>query len=119
MAVLISPSNNSGWGLGVKNMYGGSRSWSENTPVVVRKHFRARWGSKSGRRVVTTTTVDDAIESVVRRYTRPRRRRGRRIPSAGASFISRALSRIQRRRSRRLRRRNLPRGVKYHPTIIP
>lgn len=101
-------------------MYGGSRSWSETTPVVVRKHFRARWGSKSGRKVVTTTTVDDAIESVIRRVTRPRRRRGRRLPSASASFLGRALARIQRRRSRRLRRRTrLPRGVRYHPSITP
>nr|WRQ19849.1 MAG: pVII protein [unidentified adenovirus] len=104
MAVLISPSNNSGWGLGVKSMYGGARAWAETHPVMVRKHFRARWGSRSGRKVTTTTTVDDAIDAVVRRVTRPRRRRGRRLPNAGASFLSRALNRIQRRRRNRVRR---------------
>ncbi|ARE31885.1 pVII [red squirrel adenovirus 1] len=106
MAVLISPSNNSGWGLGMKSMYGGAKSWTESHPVMVRKHFRARWGSKSGRKVVTTTTVDDAIEAVVRRARRGKRRRGRgrRIPSASTSFLSRALQRIQRRRRARTRR---------------
>lgn len=79
MAILVSPSNNSGWGLGVKDMYGGALKRSANHPVAVRKHYRAPWGSKTRRTAVAMTQTDrdainDTIDDVVRAargYTRP------------------------------------------------
>lgn len=65
MSILISPSNNTGWGLGVAKMYGGAKRRSEQHPVRVRGHFRAPWGSHSRGRTVGRTTVDDVIDSVV------------------------------------------------------
>lgn len=73
MSILISPSNNTGWGLGVGKMYGGAKRRSPQHPVRVRGHFRAPWGSHSRGRTGSSgrTTVDDVIDSVVeeaRRY---------------------------------------------------
>uniref|UniRef100_A0AAU6S539 Adenoviral core protein VII n=1 Tax=Pipistrellus pipistrellus adenovirus TaxID=3140007 RepID=A0AAU6S539_9ADEN len=88
MAVLITPSNNTGWGLGLKGMYGGrliggARVRSDAYPVRVRKHYRAPWGSVSrGRRpVVTRQELRDRRRrdrERDRRDRRTRRRRGRR-----------------------------------------
>ncbi|QIZ64158.1 pVII [Guinea pig adenovirus 1] len=60
MAILISPDNNTGWGLGMSRMYGGARFRSEGHPVRVRQHFRAPWGS-----------LRASIERVVRRSSAP------------------------------------------------
>lgn len=72
MSILISPSNNTGWGLyGPTKMYGGARIRSTQHPVRVRGHFRAPWGALKGR-TRTRTTVDDVIDQVVadaRNYT--------------------------------------------------
>ncbi len=72
MSILISPSNNTGWGLRAPSkMFGGARKRSEQHPVRVRGHYRAPWGAhKRGR--TGRTTVDDVIDSVVeqaRHYT--------------------------------------------------
>ncbi|UEC95842.1 pVII protein [Simian adenovirus ER] len=64
MSILISPSNNTGWGLGVTKMYGGAKRRSPQHPVRVRGHFRAPWGSHTRGRT-GRTTVDDVIDSVV------------------------------------------------------
>ncbi|AFK92732.1 pVII [Human adenovirus 43] len=77
MSILISPSNNTGWGLTrPSTMYGGAKKRSQQHPVRVRGHFRAPWGAyKRGRTSTATavrTTVDDVIDSVVadaRNYT--------------------------------------------------
>ncbi len=72
MSILISPSNNTGWGLHAPSkMYGGARQRSTQHPVRVRGHFRAPWGALKGR-VRSRTTVDDVIDQVVadaRNYT--------------------------------------------------
>ncbi|AKT26028.1 pVII [Equine adenovirus 2] len=57
MAILVSPSNNSGWGLGLRSMYGGARKRSAEHPVRVRGHYRAAWGSKKGTRTRGTQTA--------------------------------------------------------------
>ncbi|ACI04181.1 pVII [Human adenovirus 53] len=77
MSILISPSNNTGWGLTrPSTMYGGAKKRSQQHPVRVRGHFRAPWGAyKRGRTsapAAVRTTVDDVIDSVVadaRNYT--------------------------------------------------
>uniref|UniRef100_A0AAU7DZ76 PVII protein n=1 Tax=Cardioderma bat adenovirus TaxID=3141913 RepID=A0AAU7DZ76_9ADEN len=82
MAVLISPSNNSGWGLGLRSMYGGAKTKSAQHPVFVHAHYRASWGSQTGRRrrtaraarraaaaamdAVTAAQVDAVIDDVAR-----------------------------------------------------
>lgn len=90
MAVLISPSNNSGWGLGLKGMYGGrliggARARSDAYPVRVRKHYRAPWGSVSRGRRATVTAQElrdrrrrDHERDRRERRNRRNRRRGRR-----------------------------------------
>ncbi|QHR77496.1 pVII [Squirrel monkey adenovirus] len=64
MSILISPSNNTGWGLGTSKMFGGAKRRSSEYPVLVRRHFRAPWGARKGR-LRQRTTVDDVIDSVV------------------------------------------------------
>ena len=92
MAILISPSNNTGWGLGTGSMYGGARVRSDAHPVKVRAHYRAPWGSLKGRvprsRAPAAAPVIDpddpvaaTIEEVVaeaRNYADRQRRRARR-----------------------------------------
>ncbi len=76
MSILISPSNNTGWGLlrAPSKMFGGARKRSDQHPVRVRGHYRAPWGAHKRGRTGTAgrTTVDEAIDSVVeqaRNYT--------------------------------------------------
>lgn len=66
MSILISPSNNTGWGLGTRRLFGGARVRSSEHPVAVRSHFRANWGSRKG-------------------YVRRGRARGRRAPMDAAT----------------------------------
>lgn len=80
MAVLISPSNNTGWGLGTSRMFGGARTKSAQHPVFVHAHYRARWGShgrrarvgrRTGRRAgpmdaATAAAVEATIDEVAR-----------------------------------------------------
>ncbi|AMB43027.1 pVII [Bat mastadenovirus WIV13] len=83
MAILISPANNTGWGMGSRKMYGGliggAREYSEETPVLVRQYYRARWGSKTrhGRPVVhrPRIEVEAEVEGEPRRSARLRKKR--------------------------------------------
>lgn len=107
MAVLISPSNNSGWGLGVKGMYGGAKRRSANAPILVKRHYRARWGAVNGRRAATKADLllDDTINRVVRsarRYYR-RHRKPRLLPRSDIAFLTTRARRGPRiRRTRRI-----------------
>ncbi|AEP16414.1 core protein [Equine adenovirus 1] len=49
MAILISPTNNTGWGLGLGNnkLFGGAVTRSDEHPVYVKAHYRASWGSRT------------------------------------------------------------------------
>ena len=74
MSILISPDNNTGWGLHSAGMYGGAKRRSSQHPVRVRGHYRAPWGAHTRGIISGRTTVDDVIDSVVadaRRYQRP------------------------------------------------
>lgn len=132
MSILISPDNNTGWGLRSAGMYGGAKRRSSQHPVRVRGHYRAPWGAhtrgiSSGRTTVddvidsvvadarqyqrptAVSTVDSVIDSVVadaRRYARRKRRmqRRRRRPTA-AMIAARAVLRRARRVGRRAMRR--------------
>ena len=113
MAVLISPSNNSGWGLGCRGMYGGARSMSETRPLLVRRHYRASWGSRKGRAPSARMTItDDPVADVVNAIGPGRRRRRRsRLRSARVAIRSASRSvRAARALLRRARRRLALRG---------
>ncbi|AFD10566.1 pVII [Simian adenovirus 18] len=104
MSILISPDNNTGWGLRSAGMYGGAKRRSSEHPVRVRGHYRAPWGAHK-RGVSTRTTVDDAIDAVVaqaRRYRRPKSTVDAVIDSVVAD------ARRYARRKRRLHRRRRP-----------
>lgn len=92
MAILVSPSNNSGWGLGLRSMYGGARRLSPDHPVLVRRHYRANWGSLKGRVPRTTmATTDDPVADVVNAIagaTRRRRRHRRRRRAVRVSSVA-------------------------------
>ena len=117
MAVLISPSNNSGWGLGVKGMYGGAKILSESHPVRVLKHYRAAWGSRKGRviRRQPMRITNDPVADVVAAIGPGRRKRGRkgrrgrrmRITSDPVADVVRAIGR-RRKKGRKMRRTSNP-----------
>lgn len=50
MAVVVSPANNTGWGLGLRRLYGGAKHKSAQHPVFVHSHYRAGWGTVNRRR---------------------------------------------------------------------
>ncbi|AQQ73630.1 pVII [Harbour porpoise adenovirus 1] len=111
MAILVSPSNNTGWGLGMKSMYGGAKILSEHHPVKVVSHYRAQWGSKKGRaRRSNMVITDDPVADVVNAIGpgRRRKRRGRRLVIRGRYPTTRG--------QRYAARGKLPR-VRYHHTI--
>ncbi|ALE30393.1 pVII [Simian adenovirus 16] len=111
MSILVSPSNNTGWGFSSTKMYGGAKRRSADHPVRVRGHFRAPWGAhKRGR--TGRTTVDEVIDSVVAdagRYVRPAS-----AAAAAASTVDSVIdsvvadARAYARRKRRLHRRRRP-----------
>lgn len=133
MSILISPDNNTGWGLGYTKMYGGAKKRSTQHPVRVRGHYRAAWGAykrgRTGRTAVDDTidaviadarrynpgavaaaasTVDSVIDSVVadaRAYARRKRRLHRRRRPTPAMVAARAVLRRARRIGRRAMRR--------------
>ncbi|AGK27134.1 pVII [Baboon adenovirus 3] len=128
MSILISPDNNTGWGLGSTKMYGGAKRRSSQHPVRVRGHYRAPWGAYkrglSARTAVDDTidaviadarqykpavsTVDSVIDSVVagaRAYARRKRRLHRRRRPTAAMLAARAVLRRARRVGRRAMRR--------------
>lgn len=85
MSILMSPSNSTGWGLGVANMYGGALTRQGLYTVQVRGYYRRPWGSV---RKSTSAEMDDTIESVVRSARRYRRGRRRRAAASGDSIAS-------------------------------
>lgn len=111
MAVVVSPSNNTGWGLGLRGLYGGAKQKSAQHPVYVNSHYRAGWGtlkrsSRSGKRrggrrsrarvpldPVTAAQVEATIDEVARNG-----------PPAARAAISaaRTATRYNLRRNRRL-----------------
>lgn len=108
MSILISPSNNTGWGLGSTRMYGGAKTRSSQHPVRVRGHYRAPWGAHTRGRT-GRTTVDDVIDSVVadaRKYRRPAASAGSTVDAVIDEVVANA--RDYARRRRRLRRRRRP-----------
>ena len=90
MSILITPGNNTGWGLGTKAMFGGAQQRSDAHPVAVRAHYRAAWGSRNGRRRGGTRVRPPTRRAAIRA-----RRRIRRVLAARRA---RALIRSGRRR---------------------
>lgn len=101
-------------------MYGGARMLSPDHPVLVRRHFRASWGSRKGRTprpskmIITDDPVADVVNAVAaassrRRGGRRRRRVSKMVitddPVADVvNAVAAASSRRQRRQARRAAR---------------
>lgn len=81
-------------------MYGGARTLSANHPVLVRKHYRASWGSRRGRVPTSTVAVtSDPVADVVNAISASRRRRrSNRARKTAAQRVARALVKNARRR---------------------
>nr|WGN96461.1 pVII protein [Lemur mastadenovirus] len=110
MAILISPSNNTGWGLGTKSMFGGATTRSDSHPVLVKQHYRAPWGSqvpwrRARRSAPGRNAVDETIESVVRQARKYARRRRRNAIDSTIESVVRQARRYGRRRRKRGTRR--------------
>ncbi|UZF96923.1 pVII [Bovine adenovirus 10] len=104
MAVLLSPSNNTGWGL-KKTMYGGAQVRSDEHPVLVRQHFRAPWRALKRARLAKSREFIEDDDSDIMVPPVQRRRRNRLIVRPSVAFISRVLRNLRsRRRARRNRR---------------
>ncbi|SMG83445.1 pVII [Bottlenose dolphin adenovirus 1] len=127
MALLVSPSNNTGWGVGAKIMYGGARTLSADHPVRVVSHYRASWGSKKGRvprsrsrMVITNDPVADVVNAIGPGRRRRGHRRGgrshRRHRHRRTGMLE--LAQYPSIRGRVARRGRLPRVV-YHPSLRP
>ncbi|AWY10558.1 pVII [Polar bear adenovirus 1] len=106
---LKSPSNNSGWGLGLYRMYGGAKKRSAEHPVLVRKHYRAPWGSKKRGRVNPPPPAPAAPPPSPPPLPPPPP-----PPSAGAVEVAAEADEEQAGPSQRVI--NLPQ-VRYHPSI--
>nr|ALL28899.1 pVII [Amphisbaenian adenovirus 1] len=50
MSILISPSDNTGWGIGTKMMRATGVKFTRKEPVRVRPYYRAQWGQNNGRK---------------------------------------------------------------------
>lgn len=50
MSILISPSDNTGWGIGTSLLRATGLKFSKNEPVRVRAYYRAQWGQRNGRK---------------------------------------------------------------------
>lgn len=50
MSILISPSDNTGWGVGTHLMRATGLKFSRHEPVRVRTYYRAQWGQLNGRK---------------------------------------------------------------------
>lgn len=108
MSILISPDNNTGWGLGSAKMYGGAKRRSSQHPVRVRGHYRAPWGAYKRGLVSTRTAVDDTIDAVIadaRNYN-PAANAASTVDSVIDSVVANA--RAYARRKRQLHRRRRP-----------
>ena len=106
MSILVSPSNNTGWGLGAGRMYGGAKTRSSQHPVRVRGHYRAPWGAHTRGRT-GRTTVDDVIDSVVadaRKYRPPANTAGSTVDAVIDEVVANARAYARRRRRPRRRR---------------
>ncbi|APC26063.1 pVII [Bat mastadenovirus G] len=130
MAILISPSNNTGWGLGTHKLFGGAKQKSDQHPVFVQAHYRAQWGSRGrrarrkGRRVRVVmdpqteaemvATIDEvarngppaarAVLEAARRVGAYNLRRAPRLTPAGRALMRARARRLARTTGRRRKR---------------
>lgn len=49
MSILISPSDNTGWGIGTSLLRATGLKFTKDEPVRVRAYYRAQWGQRNGR----------------------------------------------------------------------
>ncbi|AEM06271.1 pVII [Bat adenovirus 2] len=126
MAILISPTNNTGWGLGTHRLFGGAKQKSDEHPIFVQAHYRARWGSRGRRKrakhpldpkteAELVATIDEvarngppaarAVLEAARRVGAYDLRRARKLTPAGKAYLAARVRRIVKRAKRTRSRR--------------
>ncbi|AII22568.1 pVII [Lizard adenovirus 2] len=102
MSILISPSDNTGWGLGNCRIRGTGARFTLSTPVPVRHYYRAQWGSKTGR------VTEEHLRRNLRKYRRRHHRRSiktdRLLRSTPDTILIETAKRVRRTAHRRARR---------------
>nr|QRV11629.1 pVII [Bat mastadenovirus] len=119
MAILISPTNNTGWGLGTHRLFGGAKQKSDQHPVFVQAHYRARWGSRGRRKrkpmdpkteAEMVATIDEVARNgppaarvvleAARRVGAYDLRRARKLTPAGKAYLAARVRNIIKRAKR-------------------
>lgn len=113
MSILISPSDNTGWGVGNSKMRATGVKFTLKQPVRVSSHYRAQWGQVNGKRGAKKLRV--GLKRYLSKYWSAKKAkkatRSLAAYSGGSTFASRvlaaaakaALTGRKRRRSRRRR----------------
>lgn len=90
MSILISPSDNTGWGIGNSMMRATGLRFSRREPVRVRAYYRAQWGQLNGRR--SRSQLRRGYRKYKAAYVRRQMRRRRRA----ATTIEKTARRVER-----------------------
>lgn len=112
MSILISPSDNTGWGVGNSKMRATGVKFTLKQPVKVSSHYRAQWGQVNGKKAVSKLRV--GLKQYLKKYWSSRKAKKSNKSLAaytgGSTFAARVLASAaravltgRRRRSRRRR----------------
>lgn len=108
MSILISPSDNTGWGIGTSRMRATGVKFTLKQPVKVNRHYRAQWGQVNGRS--TVSKLRTGLKNYLKQYWKTRRhRKSNRSLAAytgGSTFAARILASAARAAASDLRRRS-------------
>ncbi|QEJ80756.1 pVII protein [Amniota adenovirus 1] len=111
MSILISPSDNTGWGVGNSKMRATGVNFTLRQPVKVKSHYRAQWGQRNGKKGLDKLKV--GLRNYLRKYLSNKKKRKSNKSlmaySNGSVFTSRvltsALRSVMNGKKRRSRRR--------------
>ncbi|UJZ92509.1 pVII protein [Barthadenovirus sternae] len=93
MSILISPSDNTGWGVGTHMMRATGLKFSRTEPVRVRTYYRAQWGQLNGRK--TRSELKRGYRHYKKKYIRYiKNRRKAKLTSASRHSASTNMRRI-------------------------
>lgn len=83
MSILISPSDNTGWGIGTSLLRATGLRFTKDEPVRVRAYYRAQWGQRNGRKSKAALRKDYKRYKIIH-LQRQKARKRRRYPLAAA-----------------------------------
>nr|AJW67412.1 pVII [short-tailed pygmy chameleon adenovirus 1] len=107
MSILISPSDNTGWGVGNARIRGTGLHWSDIQPVRVQKYYRGQWGQANGR------TSKRKLRKNLVKYTRRYGNRQRRNTSSSTVLLRSTPDTVLIETARKIKRRAIRRKVRY------